>query len=178
MSLIVGLETKNRIYMACDSQATGDTDKRYLPHSKIFKTNNGYIVGFAGSLRSAQLIMRHDFPDDIWNVPDTLREHLKNFGGLSHGKDEDMYGEIEVMQSSLLIGFKGSLYEIQGDFGILTRVEPYAAIGEGRPYALGVMYATENKKMQPRKRLELAVQCGINFNNTVGGRIYIESMAQ
>jgi ATP-dependent protease HslVU (ClpYQ) peptidase subunit len=187
MSLVVGLEEGGVIHMACDSQATGDSDKRYLPFPKIFnkysRTESGryekYIIGFAGSLRVAQLVMRMDLPYDIYELPDVIQANLKGWGCLSKGKEDDI-GEVETMQSNLLVGYKGSLYEIQGDFAILSRVDTYAAIGDAKQYALGCLYAFESMPMasqhDPEYKLKIALECSSYFCSTVGGKIHYFKM--
>lgn len=174
MSLIVGVEQDGIIHMGCDSQATGDSDKRYLPFPKIFekysKMENNvrekYLIGFAGSLRVAQLIMRMELPYDIHELPDVIQANLKGWGSTCKG-DKDDCGEVETMQSNLLVGYKGNLYEIQGDFAILARTEYYAAIGDAKQYALGVLYSTEGDP--PYDRIKKAIDCGSHFCATVGG---------
>lgn len=178
MSLIVGVEQGGVIHMGCDSQATGDSDKRYLPFPKIFskysKTDGGrsekYLIGFAGSLRVAQLIMKMTLPYDIHELPDVIQANLKGWGAICKG-DKDDCGEVEIMQSNLLVGYKGSLYEIQGDFAILARIESYAAIGDGKQYAMGVFYATEEDD-PPYDRIKKAIDCGSHFCATVGGDLH------
>lgn len=184
MSLVAGIENGGIIYMACDSQATGDSDKRYLPFPKIFEkysqTENGhyakYLIGFAGSLRVAQLIMRMNLPYNIHELPDVIQANLEGWGCLSKGDKDDDIGEVKTMQSNLLVGYKNSLYEIQGDFAILSRVDGYAAIGDAKQYALGCLYALESMPMasqhDPEYKLKVTLECATYFCSTVGGNIH------
>lgn len=173
MSLLVGLEHDGHIYMGSDSQSTIGSHIRMLPHGKIFK-KPGYIIGYTGSMRTAQLIIEMDFPKKIKYLPDTIRVILEEHGAVSSVKDDDDVGEFPIMQSNLLVGHKGKLYEIGLDFALIQRIEPFHALGDAREYAFGVLHATEG--MSPRKRITMALECGAKYCNSVGGKLYIERM--
>jgi ATP-dependent protease HslVU (ClpYQ) peptidase subunit len=173
MSVVIGVEYDGRVYMGSDSLATMCGEKRFLPHGKIFKTNE-YLIGFTGSMRTANVLMGLDYPDEIYQVADHIRCELKDYDLLNEVSDED--GSLKVMGSYLLVGYQGELYEIQHDFSLIQRIENYAAIGDASSHAMGFLYATEGRRMSPRTRIKQAIECCTHFCTTVGGEIYIDSI--
>lgn len=171
MSLVVGLEHKGHVYMGSDSQSTIGSHIRMLPYGKMFK-KKGYLIGYTGSVRTAQIIMEIPFPAKIKILPDTIRVVLEEHGLITTVKDDDDVGDFQVMQANLLVGHKGKLYEIGLDFSLLERVDPFHALGDAREYAFGVLHATNG--MDPEKRIKLALECGAKYCNSVGGEFYFE----
>jgi ATP-dependent protease HslVU (ClpYQ) peptidase subunit len=177
MSLVVAYQQDGKVYMASDSQATSDDSHiRYTGRAKMYK-KHGFLIGFCGSVRQSQVAMKVPLKEcsSVIDWVEAARLVLKEAGCVGTYKEEGE-GEFEIMQSMFLVAHDGDLYEIGPDFAILDRVEPYGAIGEGRSYALAVLYAIEKlkPKLSPKKKIELAMEAGTRFCSTVGGKIYYE----
>ena len=69
------------------------------------------------------------------------------------------------MESTALLGYKGKLYVLDGDWNIGEPAENYTALGSGASVAMGAMFATfkASKSMTPKARLEVALQAASEY---------------
>lgn len=173
MTCIVALKTENGIWMACDSLTTKGGTKRCIPGSKMFE-RNGIHFAWAGSVRDMQVVKhRVNFPqfhpdmDPVEfaeaAIPDAIRDALKSHGAGTVEDGQD-WGD-----STILYVFKGEIYEMTANFGVLRIGDEYAACGSGEDYALGSLFATEG--MDPKERVTKAVSAAIQFSSGCGGEV-------
>src|SRR5258708_34854325 len=77
---------------------------------------------------------------------DAGRSCLKT-GGYAEEKDKVEKGGI------FLVAYRSRIFEIQSDYQVAERDEPYGAVGRGEDLALGAVFARESTARQPRKRV-------------------------
>lgn len=139
------------------------------------------LFGACGSFRVAQVIRWHltvptpepgDEPMSYLTGPlaRAMREALAEHGALTTW-DED--ATESLTDSGLLIGYAGALYEMYADFGVHQTIDDYAAVGCGRRWAEGVMFATP--RLKPKKRVELALAAAERHSaGVVGPMTFVE----
>ncbi len=169
MTCIVGIEHKDNVYMACDSAGT---DEYYnfctTAETKVFY-NTGTLMGMCGSFRLGQLLQYSlkipDFDpretDMNWLVNDyidAVRHTLEEKGHIIKGEHTDE----GIPEGDFLLGFRGKLYIVEGNFQVLRVSRGYVATGCGASYALGVMHYQMNhlpaKQRDPIEMLERALE--------------------
>ena len=166
MSCIVGLVDKKKVYLGCDGIAsTEDGDTHPVHAIKIFKRGS-YLFGFAGSIRTGQIIQRASYklPKTIWGWPDVIREQITEKGAMVRGE-----GQVQIQMSNFLIANKGKLYELLSDFQINeVNEEGYAAIGAGSTIALGSLFTSKGLDFTPEQRIYLALNASTEFVASCG----------
>jgi ATP-dependent protease HslVU (ClpYQ) peptidase subunit len=175
MSCVIGLKHKNDVYVAADGVAsTEDGDTRPIKAVKIFRRGN-YLLGYAGSIRTGQIIQRGDFkaPKSIWGWPDLMREQI-NIGGalITIGETQS-----QMSGSNFIIAHKGKLYETLCDFQINEIGElGFTAIGAGATIALGSLFTSQDMDFTPEQRLYLALESASEFARSCGPPYVIERL--
>lgn len=139
MTCIVGVEFKDKVYIAGDLQGTGGNHKIFHTQPKVFK-KGGVIFGYTTSYRFGQII-EHIMIDPVvpseeseiyrWMIT-SLVPDIKNVL-TSNGWTEG---------GTCLIGVKNQLWSLQGDYSILRSVKGYDACGSGTEYAIGSMFTS------------------------------------
>ena len=67
------------------------------------------------------------------------------------------------MPGALLIGFRGKLYQMQGNFQLITTKEGYDAVGSGGNIALGSLHSTTGW-FSTQKRIKAALDAACRAN--------------
>lgn len=161
MSVIVAVKENGIVYMGADTQSTaGKKKKNELNESnfKIRRMENGILVGTCGEVSSSQLLFskmnlftldsdgkltkRHIVKEIIPKIIEVLKK------GNKLDKDDG------TMNLSFLIAYKDCLYEVWGDFFVLS-VAKFAARGSGREFAL---YPLSKKNLSVRERILQALR--------------------
>src|SRR5258708_32179381 len=88
---------------------------------------------------------------------DAVRSCLKT-GGYAEKKDEVEKGGI------FLVGYRGRIFEIQSDYQVAERDEPYGAVGCGEDLALGAIFASQRCSIRPRRHSMLAIYAPLAFS--------------
>ena len=164
MTVIAGIASKGKVYFSGDRGASDGDSILSMTTPKIFQSGD-FLLGYAGSgglgqilkhmecwnkhPRNVEKFLRNDFVEEF----KTLREKIG-------GKDEE--------EASLLVGYKGTLWEMEtSDFGVYPF--EYTAIGSGGPIALGSLHTSVT--YTPEKRTILAVEAAIAHSPTCLGPI-------
>jgi len=172
MTVIIGLEQDDKVYIGGDGVASAGSLTNKITNPKVF-IKKPMIIGFCHSLRMGQL----------------LRYSLK-IPPHPHGKDAFDYlttNFISAVQSVLakngffdldpakimscfpfLVGYRGKIYEVNGDFGFIKYEKKYCAIGAGTELALGSLHSTETLIKNPEKRIIMALEAASSFEASVG----------
>lgn len=144
MTCIVGIAINGTVIIGADSLA-GDYywNRRVRADRKVFK-NGELIFGFTTSFRMGQLLEHNLTPPPLHEgqepyayavkqlipeIRNTLRAggFMKTENGVENG-------------GRFLVGFRGSLFEIQEDFQVAQTTEKFEAVGSGAQYAMGAMH--------------------------------------
>jgi len=179
VTCIVGLVDGNNIWMGGDSAGVGGHDLRIRKDVKIFKINDRFLFGYTSSFRMGQLLRfgftppeqsqkRGNYEYMCTDFIDSVRKRFKD-GGYSLIKDNREEGGF------FLVGYKGNLYQIEGDFQVGECADDFDSVGCGSSYALGALYITRKNK-NPRDRILQALETAEYFSTGVKRPFVIEKL--
>lgn len=151
MTAIVAIEHDGKVWMGADSAGLiGDSwDLRRRreddPKISVFP-NHGLIIGCAGSRRWCSAIADYFTPpDELTDEGATARGYLAvlvtALRQLASEQGILMDGTVQQVNGVMLVGYRGTLWELDGDFALARPLNNYAAIGCGDQVALGAIYA-------------------------------------
>jgi ATP-dependent protease HslVU (ClpYQ) peptidase subunit len=169
----IASQSSGRVYMAGDSAITSGWNISSRYGGKVFRTGP-YVMGVSGGLRGAQIVQYHlDVPEPAHPdglgafmatvFVDRLRKAYKDAGYAKKESDR------ETSEDNILVGVRGRIFTIWGQYAAEETTLPYATIGSGGEYALGSLHTTHDLPMRPRVRLELALLAAEQFNAAVRG---------
>ncbi|MGB7594580.1 MAG: hypothetical protein WBL80_03340 [Erysipelotrichaceae bacterium] len=175
MTCIVGIVKGNKVIIGADKLGvfSDSYQKINLADKKIFKRGE-FIFGVCGSPRMAQLIQyKLDIPplsekQDVTNYMvsnfvENVRTTFKNGGFAEIEKNVESGG-------TFMVGFRGRLFVVYGDFQICESTEPYTSIGCGQRFALGAMKtAIDSGETEPMLILRKGLESAHYFSAGVGG---------
>lgn len=171
MTAIVGLTHDGSVFIGGDSAGVdGFGSLTVRADAKVF-TNGPYAMGFTGSFRMGQLLrytLTAPQPEgDLARFMATtfinaIRETLKDGGWAAKENEREEGG-------TFLVGVHGRLFCIEGDYQVGEAVDGFAAIGAGQEIALGALYATARSRMNPHRRVRLALEAAERFSAYVRG---------
>lgn len=179
MTCVVALREQGVIYMGCDSAGVGGYTRVNRLDPKIYRVGDQMLIGFTTSFRMGQLLgysltlPKHhvDVPVEAWMATDfvnAVRECLKKGGWAEKEKDQERGG-------TFLVAYKGRIFEIQSDYQVGERGEPFSAVGCGEDLALGALFAMD-VKIPPRFKVELALKAAAAFSAGVYPPFRVEEL--
>lgn len=171
MTCIAGLVHEGVVYIGGDSATTTQRPSVVIKvNHKVFCVGP-FVIGVSGQPRVGQLL-RFAFmpppqnpadPDPyrymVTTFVDAVRQTLKA-GGLAQRKNEQ-----EVIESSLLVGYRGCLFQVSEDYGITVARDHFDAIGSGAEAARGALHASVGKG--PLTRMRVALEAAEQFGTGV-----------
>lgn len=162
MTCIVGLEKNGKVWMGGDSAGTSmNMNQRIRADKKVF-IKGEFIIGFCGSFRMGDLL-KHAFnipgTEDVVDSDsfmvnqfvDSLRDLLE-----TENKKAGLAGNDRLVPS-ILVGFRGRLYNVEGDYQCGRPEDGYDSVGSGSSVAVGSMYASRHVT-SARKRIESSLK--------------------
>ena len=169
MTAVVGYTDGNRTWIGADSLATASTMSKAVSVSpKVFRSGS-VIVGFSDSFRVGQILIHQFQMPQLLKATDAgtwvCRQFIPCLWDTLLGYD---LIHDNLMDSELLIGLRGRLFEVSPDFGVHEYDCAYTAVGSGGDLCKGVMYATEGSQLKPPQRLKMALRAAQKFNCSVG----------
>lgn len=183
MTVIAGIEVPGRgVVIAGESLITWHAD--CIGHestlSKLWRTR-GLVIGYTGSLAEGQLVRyRIDLPEpdpDEWDLDrwmaTTFVDAIRDVQSSAHTGRRDSDGA--EAGPTLLVGVRDRLYNVCSDYSILRNAPGYNAVGAGRQYALGVLFASHRVRAgewSPEQTVRFAVAAACAYNTTCGGEIH------
>jgi len=171
MTCIVGVVEKGIVHIGGDSAGVGGYRIQSRLDPKVFK-RGPFVIGFTSSFRMGQILQHKlqtpehpasmdDFAFMVTRFIDNVRECLKNVGFASKSNEVEEGG-------TFLVGYRGKLYEIEGDYQVAMQAQPYAAVGCGQDLALGAMFALD-PTLDPVARIRIALEAAERFSAGVSG---------
>jgi len=164
MTCIVGLEDETGLIIGCDSAAVGSEDLSVVcvKRPKIFAVGE-LLIGFTGSFRFSQLLEFHlNLPSRLEREEDvdymmSVSESIRML--LIEANCAEVVSNVAEGGTALL-GYRGRLYTLHGDFSILQFSRGFDAIGCGGNFALGALMAIrcKNTEHRVRKALEISAE--------------------
>jgi hypothetical protein len=169
------------VWMGGDSAGI-DSDSLDLGIGKETKVwaASGLLFGACGSFRVSQVLRWHMTVPDANPVHDPLqyitgplvdamRNALQSAGALTVWEED----ATESMGGGLLIAYQGRVFEMWGDFGVGELIHDYGATGCGGPVAVGSLATTEGLNLNPKRRVQLALDAAERHNAGVRGPMVI-----
>lgn len=170
MTAIVGLVQAGSVYIGGDSAGVSGLDLTVRADAKVFRKGR-YLFGFTTSFRMGQLIRYSlSLPKPVGDLDafmsttfiDALRDCLKTGGWAAKENEREEGG-------TFLVGVKGTLYTIYGDYQVAKAADGFAAVGCGHQIAHGALFATADAKLPPRRRVRTALAAAERFSAGVRG---------
>lgn len=144
MSVVVGLKENNKVWLATDSQVTYGGSKQTIVSSnclKIWKPSGhkNMCMGLVGSMRDNNILSTVDVWIDeatdlkgSYGFVDVVRDTVpKMLNELRLGRRLVVEDGVEYMQSSLLVGYRDKLFQVDQD-GCVTDM-----VGESNIFSIG-----------------------------------------
>jgi ATP-dependent protease HslVU (ClpYQ) peptidase subunit len=169
MTCIVGIEDKGRVLIGADSAGTaGGLRQRVRSDEKVF-TADGFAFGFTTSFRMGQLLRYRLTPPPFiegmgldeymaTHFVDQVRAVFKQ-GGYAVVENGTERG------GTFLVGVRGRLYSVEGDYQVAHTPHGYEAVGCGDDLAIGSLFTTaKNPKMSARVRCRTALEAAAMFS--------------
>ncbi len=158
MTCIAGVAEGGKVWIGGDSAGVGGYELTVRADSKVFR-NGDFLFGFTSSFRMGQLLRYSLVPPKVYDKDpmtfmctefiDAVRNCLKAGGYAEKEKEKESGG-------TFLVGLKGRLFSIYGDYQVGEATAFYDAVGCGQSYALGVLFATVGESPDYRVRKALA----------------------
>jgi ATP-dependent protease HslVU (ClpYQ) peptidase subunit len=186
MTCIVALKHNNKIYMGADSLGSnGSTmSKAVRLDEKVF-VKDDMLFGFTTSFRMGQ-ILRYvmtapERPEGITDMAylvaywiPALIACFEDNGFRGYKEDDD---EKSKVGGEFLLGYRGTLYHIEGDFQVGIPADQFSAAGCGQDLALGAVYAAKNAGVKaPEKIITMALEASEHFSAGCQGPFHILSI--
>lgn len=162
MTVIVGLEHPGGVLIGGDSAGVAGYSLTVRADQKVWRAGE-FVYGFTSSFRMGQLLRYNlslprtpgdsasQADRDRWMTTefiDAVRTTLKSGGYATIENGEESGG-------TFLVGWRGSVYVVGGDFQVGRTVRGEAAVGCGGDLALGALYAAAGS---PRSRVRRALE--------------------
>lgn len=152
MTTIVGIQGKDFVVMAADSQITLDSQRIISPKTPKLVRVGKYILGIAGDARPGDILTFN------WNPPAYKSGDEVQFMGKViipsmmeafrlNGFDLEGIDKKE-MSFEYLIAFNGKIFSIGEDMSFLTSESGYYTTGSGGSFALGYLESVDPKKIK------------------------------
>lgn len=181
MTAIAALVEKDgTIWIGGDSAGVANLDLEVRKDPKVF-VKKGFIMGFTTSFRMGQILHYQFTPpehpdkmgvDRYMNTlfVDEVRKCLDDHG---YGNGRDKGG-------TFIVGYRGKLFVLDGDFQVGMPHKNYTAVGCGHALCKGALHAIESSDltdtMKPKDRIKLALQAAEEFSGGVRAPFLIKSL--
>lgn len=169
MTCIIAVETKdNNVVMAGDNLGSnGHTGSNYH-QPKVFK-HSGMMFGYTSTFRFGQIIEVMLNNNSI-HLPATDAEVYPWLVNTFVPKVRDVLKQNDCSGGNMLIGVRGQVWEMQGDFSVLRAEDGYNSVGSGEEAAKAAlgMYKELGNEFQNATQAERVLR---DVMNVVGSQI-------
>jgi len=148
------------------SQGRNNAEKVYI--------RNKMIYGFTGLCRVAHFLrFSFDRPRQYEDEDNETFLNTRFVDELAKAAKDKNIAELKDNELSLsggfLLGYKGTLYSVDGSFYVAKCKHPFEAVGCGGEYAMGSLYQTIGSEMTPKHRILEALKAAEEFSPGVRG---------
>lgn len=169
MTCIAAVQHRGKVWMGGDSAGTSMNFNQVSRGDKKVFINGKFIIGFSGSFRMGQLLAHKlEIPNQASGKSD-MAFLIDDF--MNSVKKALNIGEADL-EPYFLFGYKGKLYEVQGDFQVGIPRSGYAAIGSGGDLAMGALHASQHVR-NPERRILSALEAAEAGNAAVRSPFYL-----
>lgn len=177
MTCIVGFVCNDGIYMGGDSAGVSGYSIRGRADEKVF-IKDGMIYGFTSSFRMGQILRfnfkrpyhRPEIDDYEYLCSEYITELIKCFKEYGYLQED----KGEVSGGTFLVGYRGNLYKIEGDFQVGKAFDRYDACGCGEDYALGALNVMRHTELSYEDRVSMALGTAEKYSAGVRSPFVIE----
>lgn len=174
MTCIVAIKHNNKIHIGGDSLGSDSSfSKSVRDDVKVF-INGDMLFGFTSSFRMGQIlqyVMEHPTrPEGISDMKYLVAHWIPALidcfdeNGYRGPKMDDEHDDMKT-GGTFLMGYRGVLYRIDGDYQVGIPSEQYDAVGCGQDLALGAMYCAKKSGVKdPDKILTLGLEAAEKFS--------------
>lgn len=169
MTCVVGALDHGRVIIGADSAGSDGQAVISRADPKVALVGSQFVMGFAGSFRAWQVIRFQFQPPEFKRgaldkyMSTTFVDHLRKC--LADNMVAERKDNVEESPANFLVGCKGRLFQIEGDYQVGESVHPFDAIGCGAQVALGAMHA--RKEGSVRARILAALKASSTFTEGV-----------
>lgn len=180
MTCIVGMIDKKtkKVWLGGDALGSNGWSKACIKDPKVFKLGD-MLIGSTTTFRFGQVLQynfkipeRQKHIDDmqymVSSVVPELRKALKE-AGVSEVNNNVETGGV------CLIACNGELYQVQSDFSVLRCSRGFDAIGSGKAFAEGALFAVDGR-VSAKEAVKVALQTAESCCATVSGPFTILSI--
>ncbi len=180
MTCIVALKTNDgRVLMGADSAGVAGLSMWNRVDPKIYRVGS-MLIGFTSSFRMGQLLgYSLSVPEHHSDVPverfmattfiDAVRGCLKS-GGYARKDNETESG------GTFLVAYRGRVFEIDSDYQVGERAEPYNSVGCGIDLALGSLCTSDGLIEDPRTRIIKALEVAAQYSAGVRAPFIVQEL--
>lgn len=177
MTCIAGVAHEGHVWLGGDSAGVSEYDLTVRRDEKVFRSGE-FLFGFTDSFRMGQLLRYSLALPDLRLLDDdvprfmatsfvnAVRDCLKA-GGYAETHDSAERG------GTFLVGFRGRLFRVGGDYQVGEAAAGYDAVGCGYAYASGSFYSTRGGG--PEDRVRTALEAAERHSGGVRGPFTILS---
>lgn len=163
MTCIVGLEHQGHVWMGGDSAGTcSNMNQRIRSDKKVF-VRGEFIFGFCGSFRMGQ-VLKHSLDLPVQKNEQNATSFMVN--EFVDSIQECFEKKKIQLEGSFLVGYRGKLYDIQGDYQVGQPEHKFDAAGSGADVAIGSMH-TSIALHDPELRIRMALEASALNNAAV-----------
>lgn len=185
MTCIVAVKHNNKLYMGGDSLGSAGYSKTVRKDEKVF-VKDDMIFGFCGSFRMGQILeyvmLPPERPENISDMKYLVAHWIPALiecfadAGFRGSKDEGDHDETRT-GGTFLLGYRGTIYQIEDDFQVGIPSEQYDAIGCGSDLALGALFAAKKAGVKdPEKIITVALEAAEKYSGGVQRPFVIKSL--
>jgi hypothetical protein len=180
MTCIVGFVEDNKVYIGSDSCGSNHVSWASYENHKVFEVGD-FLIGCTTSFRMIDLltyslvgcVQRSEDSDDKFIRTSFINSVKTCFDDGGFGSDND--------GGEFLLGYKGRLYQVQGDFSVLNCPKWGMSVGSGTDAARGSLYTTDMMVKEhghvftPEYRIKKALEAAEAVIPSVRGPFIIKS---
>lgn len=177
MTCIVGLEHAGKVWIGGDSAAS---DGHYLAiraDEKVWATD-GFAFGFTSSFRMGQLLRYKLTPAlERYQVEKSTEAELRFMStafidGVRNVLKEGGFAQVSngvERGGTFLVGWRGKLYMVHGDFQVGRASQGFYAVGSGGAHAEGALHALASGRLGAERRCLRALTAAADLVTSVQG---------
>ncbi len=177
MTCIVGISDSvdGKVWMGADSATVNEYGFAHQNNYQKLGRNGDFLIGTAGSARVGQLVKHVLEPPPCDG--DIYQYMVKDFVNAVRECIEKAKAEEEYKQGQILVGFKGRLFYIGGNYMVSENSTGYFAIGVGQEVAMGALYTVKRfLNMEACAEVNFALRTAEELNAYVRAPFHIESI--
>lgn len=164
MTTVAGMYKGGRAFLASDSAWSAEGVQVSARTPKVWRSGE-MLVGCAGDGRSAWLLRQVLKPMPAGAGGEWLEQQVARLAPL--------FKERDVKPPTALCCWRGGIAEVD-DFFVLEYDQPFASIGTGSNFALGVLAA--GRRGNPEALVRRAVEVAIQFDPSSAGRVQVAAL--